>query len=294
MDLRQLECFLSVANHLHFRQAAEALHLSPATVSESIRRLEAEIGTALFDRSTRHVTLTRSGENFYPEARRALRTITATFERAKAHATESTSLLIVGHSSEGVGRLVRACAHMQRSSPGLAIELIEATSAIQLRKLTAGQIHAAVVCGPPAGNAFERARVASIDIRAIVPPDEPFASSRWLTTAELVRRPLLLWPRSLCPAAYDAVAGIFRAEDPEWVPAGEPVGLATVACRVLAGEGVGIVFAPSPIRVTELGVRAVPIVDAPRVDQFIAWRSTAAPSELAQLVGLLRGTDSAQ
>lgn len=64
VELRQLEAFVAVATELHFGRAAARLHLGQPTVSESIRRLERELGTPLFTRTTRHVALTSAGEEF--------------------------------------------------------------------------------------------------------------------------------------------------------------------------------------------------------------------------------------
>lgn len=75
MDTRQLEQFVAVAEELSFTRAARRLYAVQSTVSTAIKSLEAELGTTLFDRSTRRVTLSPAGIAFLPEAKAALEAV---------------------------------------------------------------------------------------------------------------------------------------------------------------------------------------------------------------------------
>lgn len=72
MNTQQLQCFLYVAEKLNFTKAAEALYLSVPTVTHHIKKLEEELGTKLFFRSSRVVKLTENGTLFYQDAREIL------------------------------------------------------------------------------------------------------------------------------------------------------------------------------------------------------------------------------
>ena len=73
MEYRRLRLFLALAEELHFRRAAERCGVTPSVLSDQIRRLEDELGGALFARSTRAVALTPLGTAFRVEAGAALR-----------------------------------------------------------------------------------------------------------------------------------------------------------------------------------------------------------------------------
>src|SRR5205809_6261424 len=61
MDINQLEVVVAVAQEKSFSRAAEALHRTQPAVSQALRRLEAELGEPLFDRSSKDGTMTAAG-----------------------------------------------------------------------------------------------------------------------------------------------------------------------------------------------------------------------------------------
>jgi len=87
MDTRQLEYFVAVAEELNFTRAAQRMFAVQSTVSAGIRALERDLGTVLFARSTKSVTLTPTGEVVLPEARRALEAV----DRVRSAAAQSSA-----------------------------------------------------------------------------------------------------------------------------------------------------------------------------------------------------------
>ena len=73
LDINQLQVFLSVAQEKSFSRAAEALHRTQPAVSQAIRRLEAELGEPLFDRSSKDGTLTAAGKVLFDFAQQMMK-----------------------------------------------------------------------------------------------------------------------------------------------------------------------------------------------------------------------------
>jgi LysR family transcriptional regulator for bpeEF and oprC len=71
-DLNELGIFAAIVDEMSFTRAADALEISKAAVSKAVTRLEARLGARLFERSTRRLRLTESGETYLEYARRAL------------------------------------------------------------------------------------------------------------------------------------------------------------------------------------------------------------------------------
>src|ERR1700689_4632732 len=72
VTLAQLSYFVTVADELNFKRAAERLHVSQSPLSQAIRALETNLGVTLLNRTSRHVELTEAGEELLPAARAAL------------------------------------------------------------------------------------------------------------------------------------------------------------------------------------------------------------------------------
>ena len=88
-----VEAFLSVARHKNFRRAAADLGVTPSAISQTIRTLEARMGTALFIRTTRSVGLSEAGERFLARARPAFEELVAAARAAHDLGQKPSGLL---------------------------------------------------------------------------------------------------------------------------------------------------------------------------------------------------------
>ncbi len=89
VTIRQLDCFVAVAQAGHFTVAAQRLALAQPALTATIQKLEAELGVRLFNRSARHVELTEAGRDLLPMAERLLRDLDGTVEDMRGFARGS-------------------------------------------------------------------------------------------------------------------------------------------------------------------------------------------------------------
>ena len=96
MNLRQLHYLVALADERHFTRAAAREHVAQPALSQQIRSLEAELGTALVERTTRRVAMTQAGEVLVARARRALAELDAAQAELQALAGVQAGRLSVG------------------------------------------------------------------------------------------------------------------------------------------------------------------------------------------------------
>ena len=155
MEIRQLEHFIAAAEEEHFSRAAERSNIVQSGLSASIRALEGELGTRLFDRTTRRVALTESGRALLPEARRVLAAATAAREAVAGVEGLTRGTLSIGIMQSLVAvRLPALLARFRALHPGVDIRLRQAGTTILLQEVRGGRLELAFASLPdpaPAG-----------------------------------------------------------------------------------------------------------------------------------------------
>ncbi|GAB4588824.1 LysR family transcriptional regulator [Nocardia sp. IFM 10818] len=96
MELRDIEIFLTLAEELHFGRTAERLNVTPARITQAIKKQERQIGALLFERTNRSVRLTPVGEQLRRDLRPVYAELADSVERAKRAARGKTALLRLG------------------------------------------------------------------------------------------------------------------------------------------------------------------------------------------------------
>ena len=105
--LEEVRAFVHLARELHFGRAASGLGVARSSLSETIRRLEAKLGTVLFERTSRRVTLTRAGARLLPRARGVVSGVAGLRAAAPSASRGTGGVLRIGMEANGFAELTR-------------------------------------------------------------------------------------------------------------------------------------------------------------------------------------------
>jgi DNA-binding transcriptional LysR family regulator len=197
MDLRQMRQFVAVAEELHFRNAAKRLNMEQAPLSQSIKRLEQELGVQLFDRSQRSVALTDPGRVFFEEARRMLMQaeLMRKLTLREAVKTPEIRMSFIGPALYRV--LPDMLVRYRSIAPEVHIRLLEHPSPEQMRGLQAGDydIGFVTVFGTDQGNGCETLLIERTPFVAAIPAGWPLGENGGISLAELAEQPFIQPPQ---------------------------------------------------------------------------------------------------
>jgi DNA-binding transcriptional LysR family regulator len=256
MELRRLRYFVAVAEELHFRRAADRLHLAQPALSQQVRKLEVELGVDLLHRSRRGVALTSAGSVFLDEARRLLRQADEAARAARNARTGTAGKVRLGHLADAVpATLLRAIAAFAARHPG--VEIVPETVAARrsVEEVRSGRLDVAVV-GLPSPVDGMKVTPLGIEYAIAAVPDRHLLSGRAaIPLHALEETPLVLLPRPTNPAFHDAVLGGFRAAgiSPQLTDVSVPQ---VEHALLLVASGAGIAILPSSVadRYSTIGV----------------------------------------
>lgn len=242
-SLRELECFLAVAEEMSFTRAAERLRLAQPPLSRHIRVLEDKLGVMLFERSQRKVSLTPSGHAFREEARDILPRLRRAGEAAKRAALGESGRVEVGFVSAVLSpELVEVFTRFRHRHPTIRLELHDLLPSEQLEALARGELDAAFVgVAPerlPAGLAATRWR--EEELLAFLPPDHELAGRAEVRLGDLADEPFVMISAEAAPAFTSLLHRLCLQEGFRPRVVQEASRAQAVAALTVAGAGVSI------------------------------------------------------
>lgn len=194
MEIRLLRYFIAVSEHGTVHAAAEAVHVAQPSLSRQIRRLEQDLGFALFDREPRGVTLTAAGRAFLPVAKDLLTRSARATSTARSIAQGLGDALTVASANTTVTDILAPFVVAQ-GADGPISNAIEALPEHVYSVFARGDADFAVGTRIPPAE-FRSRVIGHAYLWAQVHPSHPLADSHGIPLARLVEEPLIVMSRA--------------------------------------------------------------------------------------------------
>jgi len=248
ISLRQLRCFVTVAEELHFRRAAERLNMRQPPLTQRIQAMEKDLGVELFRRHGRLVELTEAGRLVLPEARGALAQIDRVRDAARrAERAEAGTLRIaVVISASFVPAFNEATRAFRQDCPGVALELTWTVSTGCIQALRQRRVDLALVRRVSQHlDGLSYLTVAHDRLMLVLPANHPKADADRIALSDLVEERFVLFPPEKRSAIYGHIIEV-------WARAGLTPRIGQVADNgltilALVAAGFGIAILPSTL-----------------------------------------------
>lgn len=281
MEIRQLKYFLAVADHRHFTEAAQLLHVSQPALSQQIRLLEEEVGAKLLERTNRSVELTPSGVVFRDRARVALHEADEAVAAARMVKLGEGGNLNIGYVSTAALAILPAILGAFGSRyPKVQSILHELSPGEQIEALLEDKIAASFSSFPSELPALECKLLAREEMIIALPQNHPAAHQPTVDLAALREERFLIPPRELQPGMHERILGACQRAgfQPRKI---QIVKLAATSVFLVAGR-LGIAIIPESYRLFKVeGVVYKSLRNSPLSFSMFAMRNRKSASQLA-------------
>jgi LysR family hydrogen peroxide-inducible transcriptional activator len=199
MTLTEFRYIVAVARERHFGHAAEACFVSQPTLSVAIRKLEGELGVALFERSSNEVTVTPIGARIVEQAQRILEQTAAIKQMAEQGKDPLAGPLRLGVIyTIGPYLLPRLIPILHKRTPQMPLLIEENFTARLNELLKQGELDAIVISLPFDEPGVETQPLYDEPFQVVLPAQHPWASKKSIKPSELAQENLLLLGAGHC------------------------------------------------------------------------------------------------
>lgn len=292
MDIRQLECFVAVAEELHFRRASEGLGLSQSALSERVSALEHDLGARLFFRTTRQVSLTQAGSEFLQDAKRILSDIDRSVANVRHSADSDLHHIRVSGVDEAISMLLpRALLAFRQTDPKVHVQILEISSSEQhSQELITHRTDVAFVRTPQEDEFITSELLHRQPIVVVLADSNPLSSSRSLSTSDIADQPIVGYPKHARPILHEALWSGFRKIGTQPNIVCEIIDKSTLLQFV--AHGLGIALVPAWVKnIAPSGVSFIPFEPCENlVDLYVASRRLGNSDTVKRFVDTVRKT----
>lgn len=295
LEPRRLRYFLVLAEELNFTRAAQRLHMAQPPLSNQIKRMEGDLGVALFERVGRSVRLTVTGELLVGEARRILGQIERTQSLIQQAGRGEVGQIMLGFTpSATTGVLSPILALFREDFPGVELFLHEMKADELVDRLASNWLDVSFLYLPFEDERFRCMTVDREPLILALPNGHPLASVAEVSMEDLSAEPFILPTRHRkMPGLYGRVMELCRQAG--FVPEAVQKDVWMMQTIVgLVGSGLGIAVVPNSLRrMHSEGVAYREIADLkPTVEMGMIWRHESSAPALGSFIETAQGVSA--
>ena len=238
MDLLQLEHFLAVAEEGTFTRAARRVARTQPAISQSIKKLEEELGAPLFSREPNDVVLTDGGRRLLEYARKMVQMRDDAVREIGMPLTNGM-LDIAAHESAAVYLPAAPLRHYVTQFPDVRVGIYRNPLTEIPGRVLDREVHIGFVKDPPAFDELKCIQVHSDEMILIVSPQHPLAGRRNVRVKDLANERLVV--HHLCSSTEHMIMRLFEENATPCRIAAELWSFENIKNFVLAGVGAAIV-----------------------------------------------------
>jgi len=289
VEVRHLEYFVALAEELSFSRAAARVHIAQPSLSQQIRQIERELGTALIDRSARPIQLTLAGRRLLDDAHALLHQLDQTVRAVRRTGRGEREQLRVGYTFGGLYDLLLPVLRAFRAAhPDAGLLLREVPATDQARALRAGRVDVMVtrLTQPVADADLAVLSLRGELLAAVLPADHDLAARRRVPLRGLAGEAFVSFPRRQDPLTFDRYLQACLAAGFSPRVEHEVADAQSLALMVASGQGVALTGEDLSLRFAGVAYRRVdpPTEVATIVAIWLAHRPASLVQQLAELL----------
>jgi DNA-binding transcriptional LysR family regulator len=289
MEMRHLRYFLTVAQTLNFTKAAELLHMAQPPLGRQIRELEKELGTELFNRIGKRISLTSAGQVFAERAQNILAAVDAAVVDSQRAARGEIGHIAVGFFEHIaytlLPTLLREC---QQQFPDLTVELRWYTSSEQVNALTRGDVDLAFVRSIPPEADLNATLILQEPFYVAIAKDHPLATKPQISITDCAQLRVINYKKNVAPDYHAIINQLCALAGFAPSPLFEMGQI--YASLGLVSAGFGVTLVPASVqRVHMDNVVYRPLREQhAKSELFLAWKTPAPQAALNAFVQLAK------
>lgn len=279
MELRQLEYFQMASRLRNITRAAERLRVSQPNITVAIKKLEAELGIQLFDRSQKQLALTPEGAVFLNRIELALRNIQDAILEVNDYKQLQKGTIKIGiPPMMGAYLFPKIFSSFQKKYSHLDIYLHEEGSMSIREQLERDELDFGIIIISGASHNLQLLPMTTSQIVACVPAGSPLADKERLTKDDIATANVIMLKEG--SFLRQTILGKLKEQSitPNIVLESNQV----VTIKGLVASGVGISFLLDMVLEDAPGVKAIPLEEPLFVDVGLAWKKDRYISKAAQ------------